>query len=215
MQPEPGVVTGAATQLSFLGIRLEGWLTITAIVLGPIIALALQRWSERRRELRWRKLFVFKELMATRASSSRVSSRHVDALNAIEIEFSGRGDKPVLDAWQNYLDQLNTPFDAESKDASARWNDKVDDMLVDLLYEMSKGLGYDFSKVSLRKGIYYPKAHGDLETDQWMLRKYFLEVMAGTRMMGSKIVTGDQPLKMEIVNLPVRPPTAEPEEGEG
>ena len=39
--------------------------TINAIILGPIVALWLQRESERRREQRTRKLVIFKELMAT------------------------------------------------------------------------------------------------------------------------------------------------------
>ena len=60
--------------------------TIVAIILGPIVALWLQRISERRRDQRNRKLVIFKELMATRAT--RLSPRHVDALNAIEVEFS-------------------------------------------------------------------------------------------------------------------------------
>src|ERR1043165_5031 len=86
------------TQIGFLGIRLEGWLTILAIFLGPIVALGLQRNSERRRDRRNRQMTIFKELMATRAA--KVGPRHVEALNAIEIEFStGRGsDKRVADA---------------------------------------------------------------------------------------------------------------------
>ena len=78
--------------------------TIFAIILGPIVALWLQRISERRQDRRYRKLVIFKELMATRAT--RISPRHVDALNAIEVEFSSKGDKRVLDAWRLYLDHL-------------------------------------------------------------------------------------------------------------
>ena len=110
-------------QAWWLGIRPEGWLTIVAIPLGPMLALWAQRISERRRNLRFRQLAVFKELMATRASSARVSARHVDALNAIEMEFSsGEGtDKKILDAWRLYLDHLNdSSANSEDKDAVAR-----------------------------------------------------------------------------------------------
>src|SRR2546422_225122 len=92
MQVPAAQAAQAANQIGFLGIRLEGWLTILAIILGPIVALALQRYSERRREKQQRQLTIFKELMATRAA--KVSQRHVDALNAIEIEFaSGKGNE--------------------------------------------------------------------------------------------------------------------------
>ena len=60
--------------------------TIVAIIIGPIVALWIQRNSEKRREKRNRKLVIFKELMATLATT--LSPRHVDALNAIEVEFS-------------------------------------------------------------------------------------------------------------------------------
>ena len=83
--------------------------TIIAIILGPIVALGIQRNSEKRREKRNRKLVIFKELMATRATT--LSPRHVDALNAIEVEFSkggGKGEKLVLDTWRLYLEHLNT-----------------------------------------------------------------------------------------------------------
>ena len=77
--------------------------TILAILLGPIVALWIQRISDRQRNRGNRKLFVFKELMATRAT--RTSPRHVDALNAIEVEFSegSKGDTNILNAWRLYL----------------------------------------------------------------------------------------------------------------
>ena len=95
--------------------------TIIAIILGPIVALGIQRNSEKRREKRNRKLVIFKELMATRATT--LSPRHVDALNAIEVEFSkggGKGEKLVLDTWRLYLEHLNTSGTL-SGDQLQRW----------------------------------------------------------------------------------------------
>jgi hypothetical protein len=201
-----------------LGISLEGWLTLAAIIIGPIIALALQRDSERRRNSEARKLAIFKELMATRAA--RVSQRHVDALNAIEMEFSsGRGsDKVVARAWRVYLDHLNEHFDADDKDRVARWVDKSRELLADLLFEMSKALNFDFDKVSLKKGVYSPRAHEQLESDQELLRKFLLEVIQGNRPLWTGVFTGNAPLKMELVQptpappeLIVPVPSAEPE----
>ena len=168
--------------------------TIVAIILGPIVALWLQRISERRRDRRNRKLVIFKELMATRAT--RLSSRHVDALNAIEVEFSdgSRDDKRVLEAWRLYLDHLgDRTMDIQ------RWRDKGNDLLTDLLYKMSELLDYDFSKVTLKKNVYSPEAHGDLESDQYLLRKYVVEILDGKRAIWTGIVTGDKPLDMRLV----------------
>ena len=75
--------------------------TIAAIIIGPLAALWLRQRSEWRRDKRYRKLVIFKELTATRAPRSRLNPRHVDALNAIEVEFSDRSaaDREVLEAW--------------------------------------------------------------------------------------------------------------------
>ena len=167
--------------------------TIAAIIIGPIVALWLQRISERRRDRRNRKLVIFKELMATRAT--RVSPRHVDA-NAIEVEFSegSAGDKGVLEAWRLYLDHLG---DGDSGDEQ-RWTDKGNDLFTDLLYEMSRALQYDFSKITLKKNVYSPRAHGDLELDQHLLRKYVVEMMAGKRPIWTGIFTGERPLDVRL-----------------
>ena len=46
---------------------------------------------------------------------------------------------------------------------------------------MSELLDYDFSKVTLKKNVYSPEAHGDLESDQYLLRKYVVEILDGKR----------------------------------
>ena len=182
--------------------------TIAAILIGPIVALWLQRISERRRDRRSRKLVIFKELMATRAT--RTNPRHVDALNAIEVEFSegGKGDTNVLNAWRLYLDHLGATVNDEQL---PRWNEKSDELLTDLLYEMSRSLRYDFDKLALKKNVYSPKAHGDLEMDQYLLRKYIVEMLAGKRAVWTGIFTGEKPLDIRSVretqDTPGLPPT--------
>ena len=182
--------------------------TIGAVLIGPIVALWLQRISERRRGRRNRKRVIFKELMATRAT--RTNPRHVDALNAIEVEFSegGKGDADVLSAWRLYLDHLGSTV---SDEQLPRWNEKSDDLLTDLLFEMSRSLRYDFDKLALKKNVYSPKAHGDLEMDQYLLRKYIVEMLAGKRAVWTGIVTGDKPLDIrlerETQDTPGLPPT--------
>jgi len=143
--------------------------------------------------------------MATRAT--KVSPRHVEALNAIEIEFSsGRGnDQRVTDAWKLYLDHLNQHVDPEDKAAVIHWHEKSNDLLVELLYEMSKALKYRFNKVSLKNSVYFPKAHGELETDQLLLRKLMIDFMAGKHPLWTGIFTGDRPIQMQLVP-PAQPP---------
>ena len=92
-------------------MRLVDWLTITAILLGPIIAIRITRYLEKGRDDYARKERIFKTLMATRAT--RLSGDHVQALNMIDIEFyekkkwkrNGR-NRAVVEAWMEYHDWL-------------------------------------------------------------------------------------------------------------
>ena len=155
-----------------------------------------------------RKLAIFKELMATR--SARASPRHVDALNAIEVEFSSgdTDDTRVLRAWRLYLDHLNTDGSADV----ARWTDKGNDLLTDLLYEMSQALNYDFDKLALKRNIYSPEAHCELESDQYLLRKYIVEMMAGKRAIWVGVFTGEKPVDIRLGGTTQDPVAVHPSE---
>jgi hypothetical protein len=60
-------------------------LTICALILGPILAVQIQKFIDRAKESRSRRLWVFKTLMATRHAT--LSIDHVSALNRIDLEF--------------------------------------------------------------------------------------------------------------------------------
>ena len=171
------------------------WIMVSAILLAPILAVQIQKHLELIREKRKRKLNIFHTLMATRGN--KISQSHVQSLNMIDIEFYGNkifgiqkqnnDEKAIVEAWKLYHDQLNTKYD---EDELAVWIAKCDDLFVELLYKMSKGLGYDFDKVQLKRGIYTPIAHGEQEIALITIRDQLV-----------KILTGNQPLPMSIVDV--------------
>jgi hypothetical protein len=117
--------------------------------------------------------------MATRGS--KLSYRHVEALNAIQVEFlGGTKEKRVVDAWKIYLDHLNTPMPEPPTDL-APWGLRAEELLTDLLYEMSQCLGYDFDKVTIKRNVYTPRGHGELELDQHVLRKALVDILIGRK----------------------------------
>ena len=69
------------------------WITILAIILGPILAVQVQKYIENKKETRNKKMQIFKALMATRATP--LYPAHVEALNMIDIEFYN--DKNVVE----------------------------------------------------------------------------------------------------------------------
>lgn len=167
-------------------MTLTDVLLILAVLAGPVIAVRLTRYLDDRKEVRERKLWVFKTLMATRAYT--VAPNHVEALNRIDLEFHPRKrhEKKVLDAWKEYLDVLG------SHDLTAeQWNVKRVDLLVELLYHMGHSLNYDFDKTQIKNGTYSPVAHGRIEEQQEAIRQGVVEILEGERV-----------LPMYVTNLP-------------
>jgi len=73
-----------------------------------------------------------------------------------------------------------------------------DELFADLLFKMSKELGYDFDMVQLKNDVYRPNAHVNLENAQ-------IAVLDGW----AKILNNEKSLQMEITKLPPiqQPPT--------
>lgn len=112
--------------------------------------------------------------MATRAAT--LSSQHVEALNAVPVEFYGSKGKlkQINDAWKLYLEHHSPGLVANDA-----WAQKRLDLLLDLLHLISKYLGYSFSRAQLHHDIYSPGAHGELELDQTLIRKGLVKLLSG------------------------------------
>lgn len=188
--------------------------TIIAIILGPILAIQVQKFIERITQRRDEKRRLFMTLMATRGRP--LLPEHVQALNMIDIIFSIKGkiisiifwcrskkDKAVIDAWSVLRDHLyhfpQRPTSREVTDNSKGdtstynvqmqiWGSKKDDLLIELLDKMAISLGYYFDKALLKSGSYTPRHYGDLETLQ-------ITNLAGL----ADILVGNKPLPIYVV----------------
>jgi len=174
-------------------ITIADWLMITAVLLGPVIAVQLTRYLDNKKEIRERKLWIFKTLMATRAST--LSPHHVEALNRIDLEFdsSHSEEKEVISAWKAYLDLLgDTDIPRE------QWGVRRVDLLVELLHKMAQVLDYEFDKTHIKNSSYYPRGYGELEEDQAAIRRGVKELIEGKRV-----------IPMYVTNLPPVEPSKE------
>lgn len=160
---------------------------VIATLISPTIAVQVQRWLDETKEKKRRKLWIFATLMTTRAT--RTAQDHVMALNAIELMFNGDSekDRAVVNSWRIYFDHLcNMPDEKEYKESQETlkmklelWGQKSDDLFVDLLKSLSDALDYKFDKVQLKRGVYYPRAHGEVETELRLLRHALLNILYG------------------------------------
>jgi hypothetical protein len=172
------------------GITIADWLIISVTFLGPITAVQLQKFIERRTSKNNQKLRIFHALMATLAMRAN-SIEHVQALNSIEVFFNDKGkdDKAVRDAWRIYLDFLLQRVPEKQTEAEAvAYNDKGVDLLVNLLEAIGNSLNYDFDKVQLKRGGYYPQLHFDELSAVSEIRKGVVSILRGQSAIPMNVV---------------------------
>lgn len=182
--------------ITYWGLELKDWAVVVSTLLGPILAVQAQKWIESVKAVKGRKSFVFEQLMASR--NSRVSAEHVRALNMIDLVFNGSiwfgftirssSEKRVLDSWREYLDHLNNKGTMDL----SHWFSVGDDLLTNLLFSIGRDVGYKFDKIHIKRGIYTPIAHGEIENEWTEIRKSLLSLFKG-----------DSSLNMSVVNFPI------------
>ncbi len=186
--------------------------TLIAIVLGPILAIQVQKIIESIKQRNEEKRRLFMTLMSTRGRP--LVPEHVQALNMIDLIFSVKSklmaiifwrrtkkEKAVIEAWSELRDHLYSyPQKPGSEVGSENskmdmyivqmetWASKKNDLLIELLSKMAKSLGYHFDKVILKKGSYTPQKYGDFETMQTMNLAALSEIFLGRRSIPIHIV---------------------------
>jgi hypothetical protein len=156
------------------------WLTVAAIVLGPILALLAQRALDSLREKRRQRLAVYFTLMGTRANY--LAPEHVRALNSIDVVFAKKRDKRIRDAWQRVLEHVATPV------TNPGWDGRYFDLKIDLLQAMGAAVGYNFTTDYLRRQIYTPVRHAQVEQEMEQIRQALVKILTEN---GVKIIPGD------------------------
>jgi hypothetical protein len=157
--------------------------TIMAIVVGPILAVRLQKLFERTAERRDEQRKLFMTLMSARGRA--MAPEHVQALNMIDVVFAdktdtlgerlfgGKKNRAVLDAWHQLNDHFGRYPEAPAKPSDGEttavekvrfaaeekaWTTKSNDLLVELLSKMAGSLGYHYDNAQIERGACKPQA---------------------------------------------------------
>jgi hypothetical protein len=170
------------------------WVEASAIVLGPIIALSLQRWLDRLRENKKAKLTTFYTLMANRANFLNPS--FVQALNSIDVDFHSRKDSNIRAAWETLLDHL---INIDQASVGAEERRKV--LMADLLTAMGKRLGYNFTEVYIKRNAYYPKGQANLFSNELAVKEELLKILRGKSSLPVSVRGNSQPDKDDFPTL--------------
>ncbi|MGH7112336.1 MAG: DUF6680 family protein [Stellaceae bacterium] len=158
-----------------------GWAILAATFLGPIFAVLAARYIEWHKEIKNRRLYIFRTLMATRRA--QLTTEHVTALNLIEIDFEGEND--VLIAWQAYF--KNLCCDPKSEGFQRALNERPQ-LLAKLLHAIARTLNYNIEQLDIMAGGYYPQLFYDNVQKQQEIQELLAEQISGKRPLLVKIV---------------------------
>lgn len=181
------------TLLSITMPTFLSFLTILALILGPVIAVRVERLIAKMEKDKQNKKQLFSVLMATRGIP--LDPKHIEALNLIDIVF--HGDKKVIESWKLLWDHLgHYPQNKEHANYLSDLNaasEKTENLKTNLLFEMGQFLNYNFDKVNVMRGSYTPQ--GVLDTDDYILtaRDYLLKVMSGEASFPIHVIESPEP----------------------
>jgi hypothetical protein len=149
-----------------------------ATIVGPVAAVLITRWNDKRAQRRERLMHIFRVLMATRRMT--VSQEHVAAINLIEVEF--HGVQPVIQAWSDYIAHLNGATAADAV-APAAWDDRRAQLLSVLLARIAARLGITKGEIDILRGGYAPSGWVEKEVRLTAMQEYVVRLSQGHAVM--------------------------------
>jgi len=180
------------------------WITVAAIVLGPILALLAQRGLDSLREKQKRRFNVYVTAMSHRATWLHPDS--LRALNSIDTIFDKKGDKPLRDAWAEVLAHVNNPSVQGAPEGELdAWNNRLWDRRIDLYQALGNAVGHKHTIDYLKNHFYAPRLHVDVELEQTQIRQRLAKAITDE---GLKVVVTEAPAPP----LPTPPRIARPSE---
>ena len=126
------------------------WLTIVAILVGPIVAVGITLWIEDRRKKHEAKLITLRILMSTRDLPSDPS--YQIAVKLVPIEF--HGCSAVIDGHREFLEATNADTEGKTPEQLRAINDRISVKLTRLLFEMSRAAGLKIRETDIQTGSF-------------------------------------------------------------
>lgn len=177
-------------------MNIDTWAVMFATVSGPLTAVLITIWLQRRAQKYDRRLDVFRAMMRSRRAM--ITPEWVGALNLVQVEFSDERD--VMDAFTRLLDRYSDPAfqgtDAQRQTA----NDNIDVAAAELLQKMATVLGINLRGADLRRA-YLPQGWN---SDDQELRRLRFGVF--------QLLSGQRAIKVEVVQDALETPVPNPKE---
>jgi hypothetical protein len=182
------------------GLTASEWITITALVFGPVLAVVTQFIWQRRQLKTDAKMWILSTLMTHRAAL--LDPNFVNALNSIDVVF--HKNQVVRDRWKDLLDHLNSHAQ-QGGDFTTAEIEKSRDLLAELLSDIADDLGYVFDHLEIKNGAYYPRGFEKYFVESNLLREKGIAVLEGRANVGV-VIRNDPPPPAGPQDLQIAPP---------
>lgn len=138
---------------TFLGLTATNWILVCATLLGPIVAVLITMWAERRRAKHQHRSNIVQTILNTRMRVNDV--QYQMAIMAVAVEF--RDDKEVMAAHREYMNHvaIEPPQGGEQAHGT-----QTGQKLVALLKLLFDRIGTQFSEADIDKMSYHTKGVG-------------------------------------------------------
>jgi hypothetical protein len=154
MHPQP------AHDAIFLGLRLYEWLTLLGVIAGPIAAVVISLWVERRRRTREQRLQVLRTLLNTRHLPA--DPGWSGAINLVPVEFNDCSS--VMEAWKAYIDCVR--YEASPENVHTHYEEMIAKQTT-LIFRITRELGFSLPESDIRSSAY--ASRGFIERDDLYL----------------------------------------------
>ena len=143
-------------EVLFFGLKLYELLTIVAILLGPIVAVAITIATDRRRHRSQQQTQTLRTLLSTRHLPA--DPAYSTAINLIPVDFSGVNS--VMDSWHFYIEKIRTVPAPGGEDSHQK---EIINKQTKLIFAMMQHLGYGLSESDIDISAY--AAQGFIDRD--------------------------------------------------
>jgi hypothetical protein len=156
---------------------MQTLIALSSGVVGSLSTLILNHFYTQWKDIKEKRERIFRTLMSTRGF--RAFPAHVEALCAVEVEWSGRKDEKVRSAWKAYNHHLNrqdVPTDINDA-ANIAWRNDLEELFAELIVALGESIGKPQDKTDVKRGAYGPRSWWENEQETSLLRKGLLSII--------------------------------------
>lgn len=142
------------TDPTYFGLTATNWILVAATLIGPIAAVVITIWAERRRSRHQHRSNIVQTILNTRMRANDI--QYQMAIMAVAVEY--RNDEPVMRAHRDYMNHVDITPSAGTEEPHHKITGQK---LVALLKLLFKRIGTEFSEADIDKMSYHTKGVGE------------------------------------------------------